>query len=444
MCADIDPRKRLLIIDDEHELLRALDRSLAARYAVLTADSGGGGLRLAQTADPAAVILDMHMPDMHGLDVLMRLKESAPTRPVMMMTGRGDVDLVVRAMKSGADDYVLKPADLEHLDAKLSELFALRGEHVPCHVKVAARWPLLDAATAHAVEVMARHSDTTVLLEGPTGSGKGVVAELIHQRSRRASGPFVDINCAGLSEELLDSELFGHERGAFTDATQQKPGLMELADGGTLFLDEIGDMPLAIQAKVLKAIESKQLRRLGGTRTLKVDARIVAATNAQLTELVRAGRFRQDLYYRLCVMPIGLPPLRDRLADIEPLAVRFVAELAGRSGKQVIGISDEAMLRLRAHDWPGNIRELRNVIERACILATTSQITTSELPSLVGVPRSPTTATSREEMPSTLDEAERRHILRTLAYTADNKAAAARLLDVNISTLSRKLARYGR
>ena len=436
----------LLIIDDEGTLLDVLQRRFESRYDVQVAESGAKGLALLQNTMPAVILLDLRMPDMDGIEVLKRIKEQDPAIPVVLFSAYAEVDIAVQAMKLGADHFLSKPVQLQALEV----IFERAIQNADLHKKYErlqkkfadlSERLILDRKTMEAISVMAASPDTTVLITGPTGVGKSVVAELIHRQSARHEGPFIEINCAGLSEELLDSELFGHERGAFTDAKTTKYGLMELANRGTLFLDEIGEMPLAIQAKVLTAFETKRFRRLGGTKNLDVDTRIIAATNSDLQARLRAGKFREDLYYRLNVLPIALRPLSERRDDIPKLAYLFLQEFATKMNKPVAGFADDALARLVDYSWPGNIREIKNVVERACILCDGALINVHHLPGFVNHAPEPVRG-GHDMHPMTIEEAERGLIARTLAHTHQNKAAAARILGINISTLSRKMRRY--
>jgi len=288
---------------------------------------------------------------------------------------------------------------------------------------------------------MASNADTTALITGPTGAGKGEVAEFIHSMSKRADSSFLDLNCAGLSASLLEPELFGHEQGAFTDARQMKKGLMEVSDGGTLFFDEIAEMPLSVQAKVLKVIETKTFRRMGGTVNLSSDVRIIAATNSDLMKKVEEGSFRRDLYYRLNILPIELKPLSERKSEIQELAMMFLGEFSSKTNKDIAGFSQDAMDLLMSSQWPGNIRELRNVIERAVILCRDKKITAKYLPQELKY-QEPASSSFAESRAMTLKDLEKMHILRTLEMTNNNKAQAARILDIDVTTLNRKLKRY--
>ncbi|HET9554853.1 MAG TPA: sigma-54 dependent transcriptional regulator, partial [Anaeromyxobacteraceae bacterium] len=375
--------RRVLVVDDDRSFRVVAQASLAAEgYEVRTAHSGGEGLEVARAFQPEVVLLDRNLPDADGLDVLARLLAGGgPDVPlVVMATAYGEIENAVAAVKAGAFDYLAKPIALPELLVAVGKAFAARRlrrraeglsgasrrrhERGFCQGSSAAMRAVVALA-----EKVAASPDTTVLLTGESGSGKEVIAQLVHLRTPgRGDGPLVELNCAAIPETLLEAELFGHEKGAFTDAARARPGLLEEAEGGTLFLDEVGDMPLATQAKLLKVIETRAFRRLGGNRDLEADVRFVAATHRDLDEAVRAGRFRHDLFHRLDVFRIEVPPLRQRREDVVPLARFFLAELAARAGKAIDGLMPETERRLLEYPFPGNVRELRNVVERAVVL----------------------------------------------------------------------------
>jgi len=400
----------ILIIDDDSSILEALHEYFKADYEVYTASGGREGVSAFNKTLPAAVILDLRMPDMGGMEVLEEIKSADPNVPVIMLTA-----YTARLHKN----YQYMLGSFNHLREKL----------------------ILHPHTWNAVNLMSQNPDITVLVTGPTGAGKRVVAELIHRESSRKDAPFVDINCAGLSEGLLESELFGHERGAFTDAKTKKKGLMEIAHGGTLFLDEIGEMPLSVQAKILNAIENKSFRRIGGTENLKVDTRIIAATNADLVSQMKKGRFREDLYYRLNVIPVKLPPLKERKEDIPELTALFLKEFSAKTNKPVQGFTDDAISLLMDYSWPGNIRELKNIIERAVMLCESNRISIHHLPRELRK-NIYNSAPHYETSLMTLEEAQKRQIALTLEYTKNNKSEAARILGIHVSTLARKIKAY--
>ncbi len=371
----------LLIVDDQASILKFLRKSLEIEgYSVRTAANGLAALQAIEEEIPDLVLLDLMLPDLSGLEVLDRLKAQFPRLCVVMMTAFADVPTAVTAMRAGAYDYITKPFNLEQLLTVLErgvdssrnarELYTLRrrndlfrgnGDIVPSR---AANMQ----AVYETVNKVAVGEATTVLIEGESGVGKDVVANLIHSSSARRDEPFLEVNCAAVPEKLLESELFGHEKGAFTDAVNQKSGLLELAHKGTLFLDEIGEMSIPLQVKLLRILEKQTFRRVGGEKDISVDVRIISATNRDLATMVADGRFREDLYYRLKVVPLYLPPLRERVEDILPLAEHFLRHFCKRFSKGFRRFTASGEAALTAHDWPGNIRELRNVLERACLL----------------------------------------------------------------------------
>ncbi|MEZ4271832.1 MAG: sigma-54 dependent transcriptional regulator [Myxococcota bacterium] len=440
----------VLIVDDDPAMWPLWDQ-LRENYAVSTAVSGEEAIGIFTAVIPDTVIIELHLRDMTGINILMRLKELEPDIGVVILTAHGNIEVAVEAMKLGADNFLTKPIEFKTMDAilkksiqkaKLTRTYRrLRHRYENRQGLPEGEQLILDEDTMRDVDIAARNNTTTILITGPTGAGKSVIAGLIHRQSARRDQPFVDINCAGLSETLLESELFGHERGAFTDAKTAKRGLMEVADGGTLFLDEIGELPRPLQAKFLKAIETKSFRRVGGTRNIEVELRIIAATNVNLNELVRQGQFRQDLFYRLNVLPIHMKSLAERIEDIPKLVMLYLQNHAHRLNRTANIISDEAVAALSAYSWPGNIRELRNVIDRAAIICGAEGITLRDLPvELQQRPRLPSFSQNTEIV--SLHEAERRAIERTLKFTENNKAAAARILGIDVKTLRRKLHEY--
>jgi two-component system response regulator AtoC len=393
------------------------------------------------------------LPDGSGLDVLERAHELVPDVPVIVMTAYGTVETAVQAMKLGAFDYVVKPFDVERIEAVVAralELLATRRENAYLREVADARFEGIIGRSDgirrvfDAIERVAS-SPTTALVLGETGVGKELVARAIHARSPRAARLFVGINCAAIPAELLEAELFGVAKGAYTGATADRPGRLETADGGTLFLDEIGDMPLAMQAKLLRVLQEGSVERLGTTRARSVDVRVIAATHRDLPRLVSDGTFRADLYYRLAVFPIDVPPLRERRDDIPLIAAAAVERFAKRAGRSV-ELSPGAMAVLGAYDWPGNVRELQNVIERAVLLAETEEIDETAMAELLvpvgGVVTGPA-ASAPMSLAQAVAEAERKAIQAALAATNDNKTRAAALLGVSVRTLWYKLRHLG-
>jgi DNA-binding NtrC family response regulator len=370
----------ILVVDDQESIRHFLERNLTEDgHEVRTAKTGAEGLARLDEQTPDLAILDLRLPDTTGIRLLAQFKERVPELPVILMTAFAEVETAVEAMKQGAFDYLTKPVGREQLRVVCGKAFesARVWRELEHHRRtererfqrdfVRGGAPTMQAVY-DVVEKVAGTNTTSVLITGESGTGKQIIANLIHQQSPRALKPFLEINCAAIPRELLESELFGYEKGAFTDARMQKNGLLELANGGTLFLDEVGEMPVILQVKILKVIEDMVFRRVGGTRDLHVSVRIVSATNQDLEAAVREGRFREDLYYRLLVVPIHMPALRERREDIPTLARHFVRHFAQTFGKRFQRLAVEAETRLTEYSWPGNIRELRNVIERSVLL----------------------------------------------------------------------------
>jgi two-component system nitrogen regulation response regulator NtrX len=367
----------VLVIDDESNIRKTLEGVLSDDgYRVLQAGDGAQGLEVLSRSFVDAVLLDVWMPGMDGLETLKRIREVYPIVPVIMISGHGTIDTAVKAVKMGAFDFIEKPISLTNLLITLSraiEQRELRLENVELKERVEKKYRLVGDSEAmqrvRAEIAAAGPTNASVLIDGENGSGKEIVAREVHRRSRRASRLFVAVNCAAIPDELIESELFGHEKGAFTGAAGRRRGRFEMADGGTLFLDEVGDMSPRTQAKILRVLEERQFERIGGGEKVRADVRIIAATNRNLPKEVEAGRFRDDLYFRLNVFPIHVPALRSRKEDIPPIAEHFVGEICAEQGKERKDFTPGAMERLLAHHWPGNVRELRNVVERLVILS---------------------------------------------------------------------------
>jgi len=444
---------KLLIVDDEESIRANLKRYFSRRsMEVLTASTGGEAVRTCASSMVDVVLLDLRLPDVDGLAVLGQIKAVSPQTGVILITAHGDVDTAVKAMQLKADNFLLKPVDLKAVEVlvnKLLETSRAQTEILYLKAKVSSlsrfagplkpRFPTHVSETIHA---LASSPTTSVLIQGETGTGKGVAARLIHELSDRATKPFVDINCATLTPEFLESELFGHEKGAFTDAKEFKRGMLELAHGGSLFLDEIGELASSVQAKLLHVLEEKNFRRLGATASIHVDARLITATNSDLERGVKAGTFRKDLFYRLNVMPIVVPPLRQRREEILPLAKDFLEEFVSAAArKRIRGLTPEAETALQTYGWPGNIRELRNVMERAVLLCAGDLIDVEHLPaSLIQTPRA-MRFDSEENL--SMDFVESNHIRRVLQLCEGSRSQAARLLGIHRSTLLQKIAKYG-
>jgi DNA-binding NtrC family response regulator len=446
---------RVLVADDDRDSCQALSALLAGwGYEVAEATDGSAALDCAIAFRPALIVTDLVMPGMDGLALLKALRVELPASTVIVLTGHATIETAVAAMRDGAYDYLTKPVDLRRLRALVDK--ALEQSEVLREVRLLRR-QLVDTqamgtligASAPMQEIyrvieQAASTSAPVLISGESGTGKELAARTIHALSARRKGPFVAINCGAIPETLLESELFGHERGAFTGAVERRAGYFELADGGTLFLDEIAEMSAALQAKYLRVLQDGVVRRLGGRTELKVDVRIIAATNKDPREAIKQGAFREDLYYRLNVFSFTMPPLRVRERDIPLLAEAFVAEFAAKYDRAAKALSTEAMETLGRHRWPGNVRELRNCIERAVVGSTGLELTSDHLPLDVaplpeaGAPAGP----GPSHPPLSLDDAERVHILRTLAALGSNKTRTADSLGISLKTLHNKLRRY--
>ncbi len=437
----------ILVVDDDRNIRRMIAATFdSAGYQVTEADSAEQALKLFPEATADLVLSDVRMAGMNGFGLLTELKRLNPGLPVIMMTAFASIADAVEAMRHGAYDYIPKPFTTEQIRrvvARALELQSLRAENRSLRTRLerlSQPLPLLTLGpqSRKLAELAAQvsSSDATVLLTGESGTGKSMLAAYIHRLSPRKDGPFVEVACTTLSEHLLESELFGHVRGSFTGAFKDKPGRLEAAEGGTVFLDEIGDLPLALQVKLLRFLQEKTFERVGGADTIEINARIVAATNQNLEQFVREKRFREDLYYRLNVIEIRVPPLRDRPGEIVPLAEYFIERAAEMHHRPALKLSDEARGALSGYSWPGNIRELKNLIERAVVLSRGDTITLTDLPDKV-------LATSRrEDQGLTLEDLERRHIQLVLEQAVTLEEAAD-MLGINVATLWRKRRKYG-
>ncbi|AQS59375.1 DNA-binding response regulator [Desulforamulus ferrireducens] len=445
---------KILVIDDEEHMCWALEKGLRQEgYQVITATRGKQGLELIRIEVPSLVILDLKMPDMDGLEVLAKAKELIPYLPVIMITAHGTIDTAIEAMKLGATDYITKPFDLDELKLVVKqaimvshlqeEVTFLRTELNKKYGRIVGNSPAIQEVCA-LIEKVA-DSNATVLITGESGTGKEVTALSIHQLSSRREKPFLPINCAALPEALLESELFGHEKGAFTGAVARKLGRFELANHGTLFLDEITEMPLSMQVKLLRVLQERQFERVGGTDSIKVDVRVIAATNRDPLECIRKGTFREDLFYRLNVLPIHLPPLRERKEDIPMLVMHFLEKFSPSQGQL---ISPEAMGLLLTYEWPGNIRELQNVIERAVILSQGYEIKPHHLPK--EIQKTPANRCENQQgliinFPDqgiSLEEVEKELILKAIEKSNGNQTKAAQLLGITRSALIYRAQKY--
>ena len=445
-------RPRVLVVDDDTDIRDLLYDALTQwGYDVTAVASGQEAVTLITRQLFDAALLDVWMPGMDGLQALDEIKRHNAAIDVVMMTGDPMVSTAVQALKSGAYDYLIKPLNLDELHHLMNRLFekrflshevsALRtrlGEQLAVKELVGTSPQM--ARVKEVVERVAE-SDSPVLIEGESGTGKELVASAIHRRSARAKRPFVPVNCGAIPGELMESEFFGHVRGAFSGAVADALGLFRSAHGGTLFLDEVGDLPQALQAKLLRVLEDKEIRPVGSTKTHAVDVRIVAATNKDLESAVQSGRFRQDLFYRLNVVRIALPPLRERKAEIPALVSHFLRQFNERFHRDVRGIAPEALAALEAYDFPGNVRELENILERAYALGARHEITPADLPTLAPA-AAPAVAARGEGLP-TLDQAERELIAASLRRFGKDKEQAARALGLTVRTFYRRLKKFG-
>jgi DNA-binding NtrC family response regulator len=444
----------ILIVEDEAKMRRLLELNLGEDgFTTLSAEDAEAGLKLLRENAVDLVVTDLKLPGMNGLEFLQAIKRQNAALPVVVMTAFGTVETAVEAMKAGASDYVLKPFSLSEMRMvirKELDVRNLREENRSLREALGKRYvhPNVVARSVKMQEVLATvervaPTNSTVLLGGESGVGKDLIARAIHEKSRRASGPFIKINSSAIPENLLESELFGYEKGAFTGANASKPGKFELADKGTLFLDEIGDVPPAIQVKLLRVLQEREFERLGGTRTVKVDVRLIAATNRDLREALEQGTFREDLYYRLNVVPIDIAPLRQRKEDIPDLVNLFISRFAGDSGKQVKSISPEAMQILVSYHWPGNVRELQNIIERACALAKGTVLEASDIHLDVRPAKAANGAGGFLPEGMTLEHWEDEMIREALRRANGNKSQAARLLGLSRNALRYRLSKIG-
>jgi len=441
-------RVKILVVDDEPIVRESLrDWLCDAGYQVLIAENGPQALEIIEKEKLGIVIADLVMPGMDGIELMRRAREILPNIQVIIITAYGSIPTAIAAMKEGAYDYIEKPFCPERVEPLIERLVEHQGlieenlslrqrlEDRYCFENIIAKSPKMQQVI-ELIEIVAR-SNATVLITGDSGTGKELVARAIHSQSHRRDKPFVAVSCAALPESLLESELFGHEKGSFTGAYTQKKGKFEFANRGTLFLDEIGDMSANIQVHLLRVLEEKVFTRVGGNEEIKVDVRIISATNKELKKAAASGEFREDLYYRLNVVTVELPPLRERGEDIPILAEHFLNEFALENRKEVAGFSPEAMELLLRYDWPGNVRELENAIERAVILAKNSLIEVAHLPQQ-------SLSLAHSALPGkSLEEREKDHILRVLSETGGNYSQAARILGITRMTLYNKARKHG-
>jgi two-component system nitrogen regulation response regulator NtrX len=438
----------VLIVDDEEGIRESLSGILEDEgYKILTSSSGEEALKALKEHNPDLIFLDVWLPGMDGIVTLREIKEVKPDLPVIMISGHGNIELAVKATRMGAYDFLEKPLSLERIllaTNRALERHTLEIENRALKQDLRKKWNLIgDSQKMHYLNEqidMAAKSNSRVLILGESGSGKELVAHILHERSHRADKSFIEMNCAAIPQELIESELFGHEKGSFTGAFERKKGKFELADEGTLFLDEVGDMSLTTQSKVLRVIETQEFQRVGGSKSIKVDVRIIAATNKDLLEEVKKGNFREDLFFRLNVIPINVPPLRDRKEDIPALVDYFLEYFAAEYGQKMKRITPESLQYLESYEWPGNIRELRNVIERLVIMSSSNTIIPKNI--FIG-------STVRSDYFSfkTLKEArdsfEKDFIVKKLEENNWNISKTSEILDIERSNLHRKIKSYG-
>jgi len=436
------PNRHLLVVDDEPNMAWLFEQSFGRDFVVVKAHSGMEALEKLAAKPVDLVMLDLMMPGMDGLATLREIKRRYPSLPVVMMTAYATVKTAVEAIKAGAADYVMKPFDLDEIRRVMEAALPQASSD-----ETVRRPQGILGESAPMIEVFRKiqrvaPTEASVLILGETGTGKELVARAIHAGSPRANKPFVAVNCAALPENLLESELFGHEKGAFTGAQARKPGRFELADGGTLLLDEIGDMPLALQAKLLRVLETHQVEPLGSTKAIPVNIRVLAATHRDLRELVKQGSFREDLFFRLAVVPIQLPPLRERKGDVPLLANHMLRTFAEQQGKEFRGFSDQAMAALEAYRWPGNVRELRNLMEQVAVLWDGGRVELEHLPEYLTSTWEVTASAGyslKEEVRSLKADYEQERILAALREVDGNRTQAAKLLGISRRALQLKL-----
>ena len=443
-------RKTVLVVDDDDRSRESVVNALSRTgYRALSANSGVEAMTCLEREDVHLAILDLRMPGMDGISLLKALKRERPNVQALMLTAYGTIESTVEAMQEGAFGYLTKPINLAELRTQVRR--ALEHGHLSLEAEPSrAPGEQTFFGLRGGSEAMRRIYDmirdvapttSTVLIRGESGTGKELIARAIHENSPRRRQPFVAVNCAAIPDGLLESELFGHERGAFTGADRLRMGVFEAADGGTLFLDEVGDIPLLVQVKLLRAIEQRAFVRLGGERTTRTDVRILAATHTDLEQAIESGRFREDFYYRLNVVNITVPPLRERRDDIGPLVTAFVRDYASENGRSVETITQDAMDALTRYDWPGNVRELRNCIESVVVRMKGKAIVPEMLPAAVQSSTSEQRVDVRVGM--SMAEVEMRMIVETLAETGGNQTRAAKILQMGVRTLQRKIKQYG-
>lgn len=451
--------KHVLIVDDEESIRSSLDGILQDEgYRTSVAASGEDALNLLREESPDLILLDIWMPGLDGLETLRRARDLAPDQLVIMMSGHGTIETAVKATKLGAFDFIEKPLSLEKLLLSIQNAFKigqLVEENRSLKAKIAKDYDMVGQSPEISLlkEQIAIAAPTSgwVLITGENGTGKELVARAIHNQSRRREKPFVEVNCAAIPEELIESELFGHERGAFTGATTQRKGKFDLAHEGTLFLDEIGDMSLKTQAKVLRILQERKFERVGGSKTIEVDVRVIAATNKDLEEEIRLGHFREDLYYRLNVLPFHVPPLRERREDIPRLVLHFLEYFCSKEGRETKTISPAALSTLQGYSWPGNVRELKNIVERLVIMTPDSSIQETHLPPSMRSKRAAPVESrglglagvDASNFKEAKEEFEKEYILAKLEENDWNISRTAEAIDIERSNLHRKIKSFG-
>ncbi len=440
-------KTKIFIIDDDTSFCNDLQAFLQnLHYEVQVANTLAQAQQMAPAFYPDILLLDLQLPDGNGLDFLPFAQEHLPGTPVVILSGYGSISTAVQAVKNGAEDFLSKPIDPEHLKIflqKLIERRQIKNRLRLQELENKGEWFLGPSTAMKQLLELAQtaaQSDATILIQGETGTGKQLLARFIHEHSPRAHAPFVYVNCATLNETLIESDLFGHEKGAFTGAMKQKPGRVELAHGGTLFLDEIGELPLSLQAKLLHFVEYGQFQRVGGTTMLKANVRIICATNRELPEMVQQKTFREDLFFRLNVIQLAIPPLRERPEDILPFVEFFLQKFSTELNKPKVQLTETVKQQLQSYPWPGNVRELRNAIERAVILATRSQLTENDFPFLKLTPTtSPDDLLAPRPLNQALNEFKTRFIQRVLEFTNGNQTQAAKILQIQRTYLNKLL-----
>ncbi len=443
----------ILVVDDEQSMCDFMEIMLKKEgYDTTTTISSHEAIQLTASNDYDLIIADMMMPEMSGMDLLKKIKKAKPKQELLVMTAFASVDTAIEAMKEGALDYITKPFKVDEIKLIIEKSVKNKNLKEEVHnlkeqLKKDFSFDNFIGQSDEIVELKklgqkVAVTDSTVLIRGESGAGKDLIARAVHSSSNRASGPFVTINCAALPESLLESELFGYKKGAFTGAIKDKDGLFKVADGGSFFLDEIGNTSMAIQVKLLRVLEDKIITPVGGTTPIEVDVRLIAATNADLDEDVKAGRFRSDLFYRLNVIPVYIPPLRERADDIPILANHFISIYTGKNDCGLRVLTPDALEALQKYYWPGNVRELENCIERAVLLSRGESIEISDFPSKIAERREPVIVSDDQPGTPTLESIEKAYIYYIMSKTKGKKTDAAKLLGINNSTLYRKLQRY--